>query len=382
MIRWEQGIVTGHRAGWDGVQRVLVSRAPGRDSGMGPDAVPMPADALESIPALSYLELAGPLTVGDRVLLNTNALRRGLGTGGEALVVARIEADGPSAEEVGHLVKARYTPLQTMVGALEDPESPHHELLARVDSVPGNPVITADLHSAIPAILAGLRLHRPDARVVLVHTDAAALPAAFSRSVAQLRDAGWLHASISAGQAFGGDAEAVSIHSGIIAAHAVMGADAVIAAQGPGNLGSGTPWGFSGLQVAETIHAAAAVGADPICVLRVSEADTRDRHLGLSHHTATTLGRAAFAPAAIAVPDGPHSTVDALISEQLESLVESAAARGIRHTVHAVSTAGIDDVLAASPVHLSTMGRSLSEDRAAFVYAALAGVLAAQGLRG
>ena len=54
------------------------------------------------------------------MLLNTTALDLGLGTGGYALVIAvpdRLPADpdGP-----GHLVKARYTPLQaTVLGADE-----------------------------------------------------------------------------------------------------------------------------------------------------------------------------------------------------------------------------------------------------------------------
>ena len=73
-----------------------------------------------TMPALAYPALTGRPQVGDRVLLNATALELGLGTGGYALVVAvpeRLPADpaGP-----GHLVKARYTPLQvTVLGADE-----------------------------------------------------------------------------------------------------------------------------------------------------------------------------------------------------------------------------------------------------------------------
>ena len=67
------------------------------------------------VKALSYTALTGWPQPGDLVLLNTTALALELGTGGYALVVAvpgRLPAD-PSGP--GHLVKARYTPLQATV---------------------------------------------------------------------------------------------------------------------------------------------------------------------------------------------------------------------------------------------------------------------------
>ena len=49
-------------------------------------------------------------------------------------------------------------------------------------------------------------------------TDGGALPAWFSRTVAGLRAAGWLTATITTGQSFGGDYEAVTVHSGLLTA--------------------------------------------------------------------------------------------------------------------------------------------------------------------
>ena len=83
-----------------------------------PDGSQRPARAL-AYPAL--VGLPGPAT---RVLLNTSALDRSLGTGGYALVVAvpdRLPADPPDGP--GHLVKARYTPLQAMVLGVDEQES-------------------------------------------------------------------------------------------------------------------------------------------------------------------------------------------------------------------------------------------------------------------
>ena len=65
--------------------------------------------------ALAYPSLVGIPQVGDDVLLNTTALAQGLGTGGVALVVAVPDRLPPDPTGPGHLVKARYTPLQVTV---------------------------------------------------------------------------------------------------------------------------------------------------------------------------------------------------------------------------------------------------------------------------
>ena len=138
--------------------------------------------------ALAYPDLVGEPAVGDRVLLNTTAVALGLGTGGFALVVAipdRLPAD---RDEPGHVVKARYTPLQATVLAVDEQDSPHHAVLRDADDLDGMPVVVADLHSALPAVIAGLRAAGRAPRVVYVMTDGGALPLAFSRSVEELRE--------------------------------------------------------------------------------------------------------------------------------------------------------------------------------------------------
>jgi hypothetical protein len=319
--------------------------------------------------ALAYPALVGRPEPGDEVLLNTTALAMGLGTGGYALVAAvpgRLP-DDPSGP--GHLVKARYTPLQATVQGADEQDSPHHETLRDADDIGGMPVVTADLHSALPAIIAGLHLDRPGTRVVYVMLDGGALPAWFSRTVAGLREAGALVATVSTGQSFGGDLEAVTVHTGLLAARHVLGAEVAVVAQGPGNLGTGTRWGFSGVSAGEAVNATAALGGRPVASLRVSEADARERHYGVSHHSLTAYGRVALARATVPVPrlDGEFGA----------RVAEQAAALAGRHDLVAVDVDGLDDALAASPVRLSTMGRGLAEDRASFVAAAAAGRQAA-----
>lgn len=386
-MRWERGTVAERLDGWAGVVRLSV------DVGS------------ERLRAIAYPELTGAPEPGEEVLLNTNALRRGLGTGGDALVVARPDAvgaggvasgDGSADRDVvrgedvvggdvrGHMMKVRYTPVQVMVDALDDPGSPHHAALRDADSIEGMPVVAADLHSALPAIVAGILATRPTARIAYVLTDGAALPAAYSRTVATLREAGLLAACISAGQAFGGDHEAVSVPSALLGARHVVVADVAIAIQGPGNLGSGTAWGFSGVQAADALNAAGALGGRPVGALRVSGADPRPRHRGLSHHSSTTYGRLLHVPTTFALPQAAEdSAFELSVAEQLEtSVVGTARRRGVAHEVHAIATDGLHVALRDLPVTLSTMGRGLDEDPATFCHAALAGRAAARLIPG
>lgn len=328
------------------------------------------ADGEGECRALAYPALVGEPRAGDRVLLNTTALALGLGTGGYALVVALPDRLPPDPEGPGHLVKARYTPVQATVLGADEPDSAHHALLRDADGVAGMPVVTADLHSAVPAIVAGVAHERPRTRVAYVMLDGGALPLWFSATVARLRAAGALVGTVTVGQAFGGDLETVSVHTGLLAARHVLDAEVAVVAQGPGNLGTGTRWGFSGVAVGEAVNAAAVLDGRPVACLRVSEADARERHRGVSHHSLTSYGRVALARADVAVPLLPGA-----LGERVRA---QAAALGERHTLVEVAVDGLRGALEALPVRLSTMGRGLDEDAASFLSAAAAGRHAAR----
>ena len=316
--------------------------------------------------ALAYPPLTGRPEPGDRVLLNTTALALGLGTGGYALVVALPDRLPPDPDGPGHLVKARYTPLQATVLGADEQDSPHHEVLRTADDIGGVPVVVADLHSALPAVLAGLRAARPDPpAAVYVMLDGGALPAWFSRAAAGLREAGWLRGTVSTGQSFGGDLETVTLHTGLLAARHVLGAEVIVVTQGPGNLGTGTRWGFSGVACGEAVNAAAVLGGRPVAALRVSDTDPRPRHRGLSHHSLTSYGRVALARADVVLPALPGE-FGALVAGQ------AAVLAGL-HTLVTVGTGGLEAALRDCPVPLSTMGRSLDADLAYFLAAAAAG---------
>jgi hypothetical protein len=232
--------------------------------------------------------------------------------------------------------------------------------MERASHIAGMPVVTADLHSALPAVVAGIHADAPEARIAYVMTDGGALPAGFSRNLDALAD--HLVGTVTTGQSWGGDLEAVTVHSGLLAARHVLGADIAVITQGPGNLGTGTTWGFSGVAVGEAVNAVGTLEGRPVGSLRISEADPRARHRGLSHHSLTAYQRVALLPADLAVPEGlkPH------VLEGIELLAQ-------RHRLITVATDGLDDALRKSPVTHSTMGRDLDDDYVYFLAAAAAG---------
>jgi hypothetical protein len=352
MVRWRSGTVVAVRRRWHGAVELDVEVG------------------AETLRALAYPDLVGSPEAGDRVLLNVGALVMGLGTGGYALVVAlpdRLPPDPPAdgtTRDTGHLVKARYTPLQPIRLGVDEEASPHRAVLAAAESLDGMPVVTADLHSALPAVLAGIRADRPAARVAYVMTDGGALPAWFSRTLDGLRD--HLAGTVTTGQAFGGDLEASTVHTGLLAARHVLRADVAVVAQGPGNLGTGTRWGFSGVALGEAVNAIATLGGRPVGSLRISDGDGRPRHRGVSHHSLTAYGRVALLPADLVVPDGLPPALAAEVDAAVRPL-------GDRHRLVRVATGGLDEALRASPVGLSTMGRGLDADHAYFLAAAAAG---------
>jgi hypothetical protein len=187
-----------------------------------------------------------------------------------------------------------------------------------------------------------------------------------------MHEAGLIQATITAGQAFGGDFEAVNLYSALAAAGCVAEADIIVVGQGPGNVGTDTELGFSGIEQGLAINAAAALGGTPIIAPRISFTDARVRHHGWSHHTLTVLKRVALASALLPVPQLPKAQMQAL-----------------RHFLDATEPEPEHQpvVIAADPAYehfmslgleVSTMGRSAEEARAFFLAACAAGVLAAQ----
>jgi len=324
--------------------------------------------------AVAYPSLTGACDAGDRVLCNTTAVDLALGTGGEHFVVARA-GEGVSYEDrvPGHIMKLRYTPLQRDVTVIEEPASGHHEVMADARDLSGMPVVCCGLHSQIALVAAAIKEHDATLRVAYVMTDEAALPLPVSRLVPRLRDVGLLDATITCGQAFGGEVEAVNVYSALLAARHVLGADVAIVAIGPGMPGTATPFGHSGIAQGQALNAAHSLGGTPIAVLRLSFADERPRHVPVSHQTLTALGDVALGRALVAVP-ALGGSAEADVARALDA--SGIWSRHEQRLVHA------DTLPDTRGVGIRSMGRTAEDDPAFFLAAAAAGTLAAEVARG
>ncbi len=304
-----------------------------------------------TVDGVYYLLLGEAPPPGAEVVANTVGLEMGLGTGGIA-VVCPSAGSASVPENRDHFVKLPYTPLQFAVPAP-----------AQARDLAGIPVAVLPLHSHLaPACCAAAAL-KPGARVDFVWQEGAALPIAFSDTVRELRDRALLRRVVSVGNAFGGDIEAPNVYAGLLAAAAEGGppADLVLAGIGPGIVGTAADYGHGGMAAATALNAACALLAEPVLAPRLSDADPRDRHRGLSHHTRATL-RAALAACRVAFPADTEPHV-----------------RGLppRHAYEGVSAsaAGLEERFG---VTFESMGRGYQDDPI-FFDAAVAAVRLALG---
>jgi hypothetical protein len=125
------------------------------------------------------------------------------------------------------------------------------------------------------------------------------------------------------------------------------------------------------------VNAAGTLGGRPVGALRISGADERPRHRGLSHHSLTAYGRVALLPADLAVPDFTGAarldiSQPAAVADLAESVVRGAASLTLHRQI-LVELSGLDQALRRSPVRLSTMGRDIDADPAYFLASAAAG---------
>ena len=303
--------------------------------------------------AYALTSITGPLGVGDTVVVNTTAVDLGLGSGGWHVVHWNVTRGDWAEPGPGHLMKLRYTSLQADVGAGEEegdlPDT----------SLEGAQAVVAGVHSQVPAITAAIARHRPGTRVSYVMTDGAALPLAMSDLVLAQRERGLIIGTVTAGHAFGGDVEALNVPAALALARHRLDAEVIVVAMGPGSAGTGSRLGFTALEVAPALDAAAWLGGRPVACLRCSSGDPRPRHRPISHHTLTAL-EATRSSVLVAQPPGIE------------------APRGSRHRWLPVDPGDPVELLADAGIRVTTMGRSVAEDRIYFSAAAASGVLAAR----
>jgi hypothetical protein len=296
-------------------------------------------------PAVSYTALTGPVEQGDDVVVNCAALDLGLGSGGFDIVHANLTRGLELEGEPGaHVMKLGYTSLQHAVHPFEE----------RGGDRANGPVAVIALHGQLPCVAwAAAAGGEVPPRIGYVQTAGGALPGVLSDVVRELRSRGLLAAHVTAGPSFGGEHEAITVAGALEAGFSADGWDAAIAGPGPGILGSSTRLGHGGLAALDSAHAALALGCRTLLVPRMSDGDPRERHRGLSHHTATVL-ELLLRPVLVPLPEGAEPPPGQHESAEFAVDLEGYARSGL-------------------PV--TTMGRSLDEDEL-FFRAALAGGVA------
>jgi hypothetical protein len=235
---------------------------------------------VNGIPCVAYPRLTGPVALGDEVIVNTQARGLGLGSGGFDVLHANLTRGLELRGEPGaHVMKLPYTPLQ-MAALHAEEEGPGSTVVA----LDGLPVVCCSVHSQLVPVCAAL----DGLRLAYVQLQGGALPLALSDAVRRLKERGLIAATVTVGACFGGDVECVTPWSALAWVKA-RGYDVAVCAIGPGIVGTGSRLGHGGTGAATAANAASALGGRPILVARVSEADPRERHRGLSHHTRAVL---------------------------------------------------------------------------------------------
>jgi hypothetical protein len=327
--------------------------------------------------------LLGPMRAGAEVIVNAAALDLELGSGGFDVVHVNLTRGlGGGLKGGAHVMKLNYTSLQHPVEPVEglaggerggddaNPLVAGSAAGAPSEQVPGGsaarraiPVAVLPLHGHLaPAAFAAAQT-RPGIRIGYVQTAGGALPGSMSHDVVALRERGLLCGHITAAPSYGGENEALSTVGALDAAATSLGWDAVLVGPGPGIIGSDTEYGHGGMSALDNAHASLSLGLPTIISPRLSASDPRQRHRGLSHHTATVL-QLLLAPITVAIPEG---------TDDASSQIEAASAN--RHRLEQVPVNL--DAYAAAGLPTSTMGRQLPDDPLFFEAPIAAGTLLA-----
>jgi hypothetical protein len=286
---------------------------------------------VDGIACVAYPRLTGEVEVGDEVLVNEQARVLELGSGGFDVLYANLTRGlGLGPEEGAHVMSLPYTPGQVALRWGEE----SGELPGELD---GMPIVLCTLHSQVAPVCAALA----GLRVAYVQVSGGALPVSLSDAVRALKGRELLRDAIAVAPCFDGDVDCITTAAAFAWAERA-GYDAVVCAVGPGIVGTGTRFGHGALSLADAANVGAVLGGRPVLTVRSSEADPRERHRGVSHHT--------------------QAVIDLCLGELVVAWPDE------------IASDGWEDACAGLP--LRHMGRGPEEDPAFFGAAFAAGVVA------
>lgn len=316
--------------------------------------------------AYNYSKMTGKINVGDEVVLNTTAVELSLGTGGYHFVIINLNNLESDLTQGGHIMKLRYTPFQVKVDSVEEQESIYHDKIENFKSLDGMPVVVGTLHSMLTPFVASYKKNNPNKKLVYIMTDGAALPIYLSKNVDTLKSKGLIDSTITIGSAFGGDHECINIYTALITAKEILNADCVFVSMGPGIAGTGTKYGFTGIEQGPILDAVDKLGGNPIAIPRVSFADKRDRHVGISHHSITVFKDIVNVKVNIPITNYEDEKIDIVKSQIEKNKLEN------KHNITIIDNKNTKLDLDYFGLKVRSMGRNYEQDKEFFEAASAA----------
>lgn len=308
--------------------------------------------------SICYVSLSGKVEPGDKVLINTTAVDLSLGTGGLDFVVA-VFKEGEhflESEPESHVMKLNYTPMQFSIPHFEETDEYIKAVEIYRKTKKKLPVFVLTVHSHIIPFLLGLREFHKGKKCILIINDSCALPVFASKTIRFALNEGLIEKVITCGNAFGGSVETVNIYSALISSAYAFEADIIAVAPGYGLKGTGSAYGHSAVDFVEVVNASASLGFSPYLVPRISFAEKRERHLGISHHTLEIIELSLKKPDVILPAlDLLDENQRTLLSSQISSFKESAVLRY-------VDFKSSFEILKPFSELLTSMGRKFSDD--------------------
>jgi len=333
-----------------------------KDKGITFFEVEIPDEGL--FKGINYSRITGEVNTGDEVIINTTAVDLELGTGGYHFLIFNLKylhTGKKLSRQPGHIMKLRYTPFQLRTHSLEEEGNLLIQEIKESQNLEGAPVVIIPLHSLLAPLVIVFKAIRPSARVVYVMTEGGSLALELSNIVRELKGKGYIDTTITVGHAFGGDLEAVNIFTALIAARKIAEGGLIVVGMGPGIVGTGTKYGHSGVENFFIHQAIKTLQGQTIIVPRLSLADKRPRHYGISHHSLTLLRDLITDPVELTFP------VHDVILKQLDEY-----GIGERHRVRFYPEKDVVKMLKESGFTFKSMGRNLDDDPLFFTAGGLA----------
>src|SRR5262249_25663905 len=132
---------------------------------------------------------------------------------------------------------------------------------------------------------------------------------------------------------------------------------------------------FSGVDQGIALNAALSLGGTPVAVARMSFADPRIRHRGISHHTLTVLQTVVLSSVFVPVPRLPHAQA-LLWRSKIENELFA------RHEFVTVDAEAGYEALEKCRIPVTTMNREMGKEKPFFLSAVASGLFAGQWATG